>query len=71
MLGATLHLFVLSPQTPMCKSDENQNIGNIRMQNVLGNDTLAASMYNINPTSLYSHVDIVNNPMTVSSNKTE
>ena len=71
MLGATFHLFVLSLQTPMYETDENENIGNIRMQNVTGNETLAAPMYEENPTSLYPHVPIVNNPIPISSNITE
>ena len=37
MLGATFHFFVLSPHTPMYETDENKNIGNLRMQNVTGN----------------------------------
>ena len=71
MLGATFHLFVLSLQTPMYETDENKNNGNIRMQNVTGNETLAAPMYEENPTSLYPHVHIVNNPIPISSNITE
>ena len=68
MLGATVHLFVLSLQTPMYKTDENKNNGKIRMQNVTDNETLAAPMYKENPTSLYPHVHIVNNPIPISSN---
>ena len=68
MLGAIFHLFVLSLQTPMYETDENENNGNLRMQNVTGNDTLAAPMYDENPTSLYSHVHIVNNPIPITSN---
>ena len=71
MLGATFDLFVLSLQTPMYETDENKNNGNIRMQNVTGNETLAAPMYEENPTSLYPHVHIVNNPIPISSNITE
>ena len=41
------------------------------MQNVTGNETLAAPMYEENPTSLYTHVHIVNNPFPISSNITE
>ena len=37
MLGATFHLFFLSLQTPMYKTDENKNNGNLRMQNATGN----------------------------------
>ena len=62
MLGATFHLFVLSLQTPMYQTDENKNNGNLCMQNVTGNETLAAPKYKENPTSLYSHVHIVDNP---------
>ena len=70
-LGATFHLFVPSLQTPMLETNENKNNGNIRMQNVTGNETLAAPMYEENPTSLYPHVHIVNNPIPISSNITE
>ena len=48
MLGATFHLFVLPLQTPMYGTDENKSIGNLRMQNVTGNETLAAPMYEEN-----------------------
>ena len=41
------------------------------MQNVTGKETLAAPMYEENPTSLYPHVYIVNNPIRISSNITE
>ena len=71
MLGAIFHLFVLLLQTPMYETDENKNNGNIRMQNVTGNETLAAPMYEENPTSLYPHVHIVNNRVPISSNITE
>ena len=71
LLGATFHLFVLSLQTPMYENDENKNNGNLRMQNITGNETLAAPMYEENPTSLYPHVHIVNNPMPISSNVAE
>ena len=71
MLGATFHLFVHSLQTPMYETDENKNHGNIRMQNVTGNETLAAPWYEENPTFLYPHVRIVNNPIPISSNITE
>ena len=71
MLGAIFHLFVLSLQTPMYETDENKNNGNLRMQNVTGNETLAAPMYEENPTSLFPHVHIVNNPKAISSNITD
>ena len=45
--------------------------GNLRMQNVTGNETLAAPMYDKNPTSFYPHVHIVNNPIPITSNITE
>ena len=41
------------------------------MQNVTGNETLAAPMYEENPTSLYPHAQTVNNPIPISSNITE
>ena len=68
MLCATFHLFVLSLQTPKYETDGNKNIGNLRMQNVTGNETLAAPMYEEYPTSLYPHVHIVNNLILISSN---
>ena len=71
MLGATFHLFVLSLQTPMYETNENKNNGNLRMQNVTGIETLAAAMYEEDPTSLYPHVHTVNNPIPISSNITE
>ena len=71
MLGATFHLFVLSLQIPMYDTDENKINRKIRMQNVTGNETLAAPMYQGNPTLLYPHVHIVNNPNPISSNITE
>ena len=71
MLGATFHLFVLSLQTPMYETDENKNNGNLGMQNITSNETLAAPMYEENPTSLYPHVHIVNNPIPICSNITE
>ena len=40
------------------------------MQNVTGNETLAAPMYEKNPVSFYPHVHIVNNPFSISSNMT-
>ena len=55
MLGATFHLFVLSLQTPMYETDEKKNNGNLRMQNITGNETLAAPMFEENPTALYPH----------------
>ena len=50
---------------------KTKNNGNLRMQNVTGNETLAAPMYEENPTSLYPHVHIVNSPIPISSNITE
>ena len=40
-------------------------------QNVTGNETLAAPLYEENPNSFYPHVHIVNNPIPISSNITE
>ena len=45
ILRATFHLFVLSLQTPMYETDESKSNGNLRMQNVTGNESLAAPMY--------------------------
>ena len=70
-VGATFQLCVLSLQTPMYKTDENKNNGNIRMQNVTGNEPLAAPMCEENPTSLYPHVHFVNNSIAISLNITE
>ena len=71
LLGATFHLFVLSLQTPKYETVENINHGILRTQNVTGNEILAAPMYKENPISLYPHVHVVNNPITISSNITE
>ena len=71
MPGATFHFFVLSLQTPIYEADENKNNGNLCIENVTGNETLAAPMYEENTTSLYPHVLIVNNPIPISSNITE
>ena len=71
MQGATFHLFVLSLQKPMYETDENKNNGNLCLQNVTGNESLAAAMYEKSPTSLYPHVHIVNNPMPICSNVSE
>ena len=71
MIGSTFHFFVFSLQTPMYETGEKKNIGNIRMQNVTGIETLAAPMHVENPTSLYPDVHIVNNSIPISSNVTE
>ena len=71
MLGATFHLFVLSLQTPMYETHENENNGNLRMQNVTGNETLAVPTYEESPTSFYPHLHIENNPIPISSDITE
>ena len=71
MLGAIFHLFVFSLQTPVYETDENKNIYNHPMQNVTGNETTAAPVNEENPTLLYPHVHIVNNPMPFSSNMTK
>ena len=55
----------------MYETDENKNKSDLRMQNVTGNETLAAPRYEENPTSLYPQVHIVNNPIPISSNITE
>ena len=41
------------------------------MQNVTGSETLAAPMYEENPTSMHPNVHIVNNPIPISTNITE
>ena len=71
MVGATFHLFVLSLQTPVYETDGNKNNGNLRMQKVTGNETMAPPLYEENPTSLYPKVHNVNNPIPISSNRTE
>ena len=55
----------------MCEADGSKKNGNLRLQNVTGNEALAAPMYEENPTSLYSQEHIVNNPFPISSNITE
>ena len=71
MLGGTFHFFIFSLQTPMYEADESKNFGNLRWHIVTGNETLAAPMYEENPTSLHPHVHIVNNPIPICSNITE
>ena len=71
MIDATFHFFVLSLRTPISETDENKIVGNLGVQNVTGKETLAAPTYEENPTSLYPHVHIVNNPLSISSNITE
>ena len=71
MLGAAFHLLILSLQTPMYKTDENKNNGELRMLNAIGNETLEAPMYEENPNEMYPRVHIVNNPMPISSNLCE
>ena len=69
LLCATFHLFVLSLQIPMFQTGEKN--GNIRIENVTGEETLTSPLYKIHPTPLYSHVHIVMNPIPISSNITE
>ena len=45
--------------------------GNLRVQNAIGNETLAAPMYEENPNHLYPQVHILNNSMWISSNLSE
>ena len=45
--------------------------GNLRIQNAISNETLAAPIYEGNPNQLYSQGHIENNPMTVSSKLSE
>ena len=71
MLGAAFHLFALSVQIPMYETNENKNNGTLRMQNVTGNEALTAPIYEENPTPMYLHVYIVNNPIPISSTTTE
>ena len=71
MLGATFQLFILSLQTPMYETDENKNNGKVRKQNATGKETLAAPMYEENPTLLCPHVHIVNNPIPISSTESQ
>ena len=71
MLGATLHLFILSLQTPMQDSDKNKANGNLGVQNEIVNETLAAPMYEENSNQLYPPGNIVNNPIPISSNLSE
>ena len=71
MLGANFNLFVLSLQTPTYETDENKNNANLRMLNAIGNETLAALMYEENLNQLHPKVRIVNNSMPISSNLSE
>ena len=70
-LGATFHLFIFYLQTPMYDTDENKKSGNPSSPNAIANEPLAAPLYGENPTSLYAHVHIVNNPFTISSSLSE
>ena len=67
-LDAIFHLFFPSLKTPLYNSDENKTNGNLRVQNTIGNGTLAASMYKNRPNHWYPEVHIVNNPMPISTN---
>ena len=71
MLGATFYLFILSIQIPMYKTDENKINGNLPTENAIGNETLAAPLYEENPNQLYPQVYILNHPMPISSNLSE
>ena len=71
MPGATFYLFFLSIQIPLYKTDENKINGNLPTQNAIGNETLAAPLYEENPNQLYSQVYILNHPMPISSNLPE
>ena len=66
MLGEPFHLFVLSLQTPMYATDANKNKGNLRMQSVIANENLAATMYEKNPFSLHTQVQFLENPIPIS-----
>ena len=71
LLGAIFQLFIVSLQTLIYESTENKNIGNLRVQNAAGNETLAAPMYEENLSELYTQVQFVNNPMPISCNLSE
>ena len=72
MLGATFHLFSSSFQTPLHDPEEkNNHTAKTLVQNAIGNETLAATMYEVNPNHLYPQVHLVNNPMSISSNLIE
>ena len=71
MLGATFHLFVLSLQTSMYENEENKRISNGSPQNLAGNGSIAAQMYEENPTLLYPQVHLINNPIAIGSNLNE
>ena len=71
MLGATFHLFVFSRQTPMYKNEENKRISNGSPQNLAGNRSIAAPMYEENPTLLYPQVHLMNNQIAIGSSLIE
>ena len=71
MLGATFHLFVLSLQTSMYENEENKRISNGSPQNLAGNGSIAAQMYEENPTLLYPQVHLINNPIAIGSSLNE
>ena len=43
----------------MYETDENKNKSNLRMQNAIGNETLATPMYEENPKQLHPQVYFV------------
>ena len=61
--GAVFSLFILSLQTPIYDSDENKTNANLHVRNTIGNEALAAPMYEKNPNHLYPQVQIVTNSM--------
>ena len=71
MLGGTFHLFVLSLQTPMYENEENKRTSNGPPQNLAGNRSISAPMYEENPTLLYPQVHLMNNPIAIGSNFNE
>ena len=71
ILDMTFLFFIFSPQTPMCRTDENNNVGNLRMQNEIGNETLTAPLYKENLNQFYPLVHILSHPKPISSNLSE
>ena len=65
MLGATIHSFLLSLQTPLYVSDENKANGSLCVNITKGNETLGAPIYKENPNHFYPQVHKVDNPMPI------
>ena len=55
----------------MYENEENKRIPNGSPQNLAGNGSIAAQMYEENPTLLYPQVHLINNPIAIGSSLNE